>query len=1848
MEGGKGYMSNTVEQRTVEMRFDNSNFERNISQSQASLNSFNQNLSQLGGSRSGIGAFAATLKSITFDPINNGIEIGIGKLAALTVALTGISNLANDIYYKVTGMVKSLTFDQINAGFAKYSDKTTSVMTIMGAVRKEGETDEAVLARVNGQLEKLNWFTDETSYNFTDMVNNIGKFTSQGVELNDAVTAMQGIATWAAKSGGGVNEASRAMYNLSQVMGVGSLQTIDWKSIENANMGTKEFKELAIQIAATSGEMSTLVKKGDKYFTKKGNKEVNFQNFRDTLKEDWFSSDILMKVLKQYGSYADIVHDMQEKGETAAETMERLKEQGVEAENAMAAAAFKAAQEAKTFQEAIDATKDAVSTAFLNIFETLFGNYLEAKELWTDLANVLYDTFAQPVVDLADLLKKWKEMGGRTQLLNTIKKILDSISGIFEKLKDTWQEVFKPINLGMIKNFTNNFELFGNRVEKLSTAIKNNETVWENFKNFFEGLKAVVDMVKDAFNTIANEVFKNFGNNSMSVLEVFSKIVSKIGDLLKKFADFIQRNKLVKKALDILKTVLGGVYEAFKRLGEAIKNTLGNNDKNAMDTLSESAKSARGPLEIIRDVLSAILGFLGDIMESLGPTLASAWEFVTSIGSVLMQLVENILPVLQGLFTALSGVFKEVSERLKTFFDTADFTKPFEIIKNVFMKIGQAIGAVIGSIIEGISKFKQAQDSASKSSDKSKKDGPSFFQKIAEEIGLFADTLMKHKESIEWAQEKLFNNKDMGEVVMNFAEGLVKLFLVLGGGIAIIINIVRLINTARDKLFGKKGFIQSIINVPTMLGDAINGLTDTFKKLGGAAKQFTAAQLIKSIGQSILMLAGAFFIISLIPADKIAYSAGVIAGALALIVGAVTGLMIACGKIDKSANTGDVLTQTKGILGTRTRIGPDRLPSGLRNVVGLVIAIGAAVLMMAGAVAIIGNITGGWANALVGFGIVAALIGVLLAVVLTLQNAKIKPKQSKSLMNIAITMVVMSMAVKKIAKALVILSKGGDMEMMLASLAIIAGIFAFLLAFVGIASQLVNCASTFVTITGLMSVVSGMFIAIAIAVTILTRFANFEKMVPALISMGAMLTMIFTTLYIIGMTASKVTSGVQLGAMGVMAGMIAELAIVVIVIAAALRMLMIGSTGDDMLKACLGLVAIIGTMALVLALSTKVVKSTGDIIAMMAFAAAFAAFGLSLMAIVPAFKALQDVDAGKMLAIVGVIALLSAVLLAIGAIGGKFQFIITGLAGFAAVIALLGVASLIASAGIALIAEAFMTFVKGVVMLSVVGPAAGETIKGMMIGFAEGLVEIFKAIGLGIVEMLNTFVANKSTLLGMFGVLFSTIFEALLGIFPKIKALLINILDTLFQVLFTYGPKLNDFITTMVTQALTAIFQLLFTFGPQVNTFITTMVTQAIGDILGILLKFLKPLNDLITDTLIDIIHDINRLLIECIPDIVKTIVECTIEITKGVAEMTVQLTAIVLDGLNSLLSVLLEKLPEFTIKATALGLVIATSMIVGIVRGIAESIPVLIEGVADAFVVFVDKICKVLEEKTDDVYEAFVKLIETAFEKLGYWIGRMAAEGGIIRKITDNIIAGFVKGIKRTENEGKLKGAGIWMAQMLNLGTKSSKGLNEHSPSKVMFDNGQNAAQGLINGVTSKFSAVKNTGAALGSTLGGALAKAFEGMKTTVSGFGDKFKDMFSGISSGFDIQGMLSGITDINPTITPELDLSKLTKQAGGIDTLFANKQITAISDVNDWNSAQANLLQNQNMMDAAQSKEQMNGFMNMFSQFIDIEKYNANKPSNVNVTLQGDASKMLKVLKVEDQKQSKATGLRSLIRN
>ena len=686
-------MSKTVDSKVVEMRFDNKNFEKNVKQSMTTLDKLKQAL-KLDGATNGLTAVEQRANSIKFHGLADTIDKVADKFSGLSMVGTmAMIRISQSVANAGLNMVKSLSVDNIMSGWQKLQQKANSMSTLIS----QGY-DTSVVEK---QLEKLNWFSDETSYNFTDMIDNIAKFTATGKGLEDSVTAMQGIALWAAKSGQNAQKASAAMYQLSQALGAGYMRKEDWKSIQNASMDTAEFRKQTLEVAVAMGKVKKVGT--DTYQSLLGNKmKFTQQQFAESLTEgQWFTSDVMMEVYKKYAKASDqmkkaidIMSEDHDVTLTAGQMIKAydalknntfdafLKEEEIDDEKAISAlknmvsgfdefgiSTFRAGQEYRTFNDTLDATKDAVSTKWMNIMETLIGNIDAQKKLWTTIGEQFYDWFAAPLDDLQELLNRWVDMGGRNSLHEALGNIGSAIGAITKPIKEAWDEIFPPMTAKRLTELTNKFKAF---TASLKISGKTADAIKSIFRAFFSIIKTGLSVVK------------TFGKALFTLIGVFRPlgelVITAVGFLSK----WVDKTAEAARNSKWLSNTVNTVVEAIKKFANAAGNML-----KKLLSYESALNFFKGLFNLIKNVGLAIGKFLGGIIRN--GDLNQVMKLVNS------GLISAALIKLQSVFKSFKGVADNAAGILESIKGVLESYQK-DIEAKTLIKIASAVAILAGSI----------------------------------------------------------------------------------------------------------------------------------------------------------------------------------------------------------------------------------------------------------------------------------------------------------------------------------------------------------------------------------------------------------------------------------------------------------------------------------------------------------------------------------------------------------------------------------------------------------------------------------------------------------------------------------------------------------------------------------------------------------------------------------------------------------------------------------------------------------------------------------------------------------------------------------------------------------------------------------------------------------------------------------------------------------------------------------------------------------------------------------------------------------------------------------------------
>ena len=390
-------MSKTVDERVVEMRFDNKDFEKNVQTTMSTLDKFKQKLNFNGASK-GLENIEKSASKVNMSGLGSAVETVQAKFSKLEVmSVTALANITNSAVNTGKRIVDALTLEPVLSGFQEYETQINAVQTILANTSSKGST----LEDVNKALDELNHYADMTIYNFTEMTKNIGTFTAAGVDLDTSVSAIKGIANLAAVSGSTSQQASTAMYQLSQALAAGTVKLQDWNSVVNAGMGGQVFQDALKETAKVHGVAI------DKMIKDEG-------SFRETLKKGWLTSDILTETLSKFTG---------DLNEQQLKTMGYSEEQ-IKSIIKMGKTANDAATKVKTFSQLFDTLKEAAQSGWTQSWEIIVGDFEEAKSFLTGISDTLSNMINTSADARNKVLSDWKDLGRLFQVLCKHKKLI--------------------------------------------------------------------------------------------------------------------------------------------------------------------------------------------------------------------------------------------------------------------------------------------------------------------------------------------------------------------------------------------------------------------------------------------------------------------------------------------------------------------------------------------------------------------------------------------------------------------------------------------------------------------------------------------------------------------------------------------------------------------------------------------------------------------------------------------------------------------------------------------------------------------------------------------------------------------------------------------------------------------------------------------------------------------------------------------------------------------------------------------------------------------------------------------------------------------------------------------------------------------------------------------------------------------------------------------------------------------------------------------------------------------------------------------------------------------------------
>ena len=1064
-------MPDNVDERVVEMRIDNRQFVNGAEQTIGILDRLKEALNFSNNKDNGFDDLQRSASRVNLSGISDSLDVISNRFT--TMGLIGqrvIQNLTDSVSRYVMTTVRGLTVAPMYAGFDKYESILRSTQTIMSATRNEiiPENFGSQLEYVNNQMDRLAWYTDETSYNLSDMVSNIAKFTNVGITLDSAATDMMGVTNAAASAGATAAEASRAMYNFAQAIGTGAVKLQDWRSIETANMATMEFKQVIMDSAVQLGHLK---KEADgTYKILKGagkGKTVNSENFASTLQYGWFTGGVLEKSLQKYGEYSrrlgTVMDNMglSDAGLTSTDVMETvdkissgamtledwqkelsesmevppsmdalqyafdlltnnedaLKKKAAELgeeynglsedEFELSKRSFLLGQQYRTFGDVLSATKDAVSTGWMKTMQLIIGNAEQATEVWTAVGDVFNEIFAEGAARRNAILKWWNSPG--EGIKSGRDSFLAAISNMYNAIRaliDPIREAFNNVfSWGTAKKAGEKLRELTEAFERFTSKLKISKTAGEGMTIFFTKIFGAIKKFLGVFKPIG----KAIGNVIVRIkdfAEIFFESFAS-GDFDKKY--FLSRMSWLFKKI---KENAGEAWESVKRFADSLK------DIPVLGTIINAVKS-------LFSFISKAFGHIGDFFSG------------RSVFDVLKEKIESIR-------TFLSPVFDWIVEKYNAIRDK---------VTELFSGDGLGLDKIL-KIFAGLAALRVGKGLF----DWAKWDFTLITEPLQNVIGFFGDL-----DDAVWGfvnQTRIESLKKLAVALLILAAALVVLSLVDSDKLAVSLaalagGLVELVGTlAALKFIKPKGFVQIAslliaLSVSILIFAAalkvlstidqdklVDALGAAFFMLAMVFAFVAAVSLLKvkprvvsgiiSLAIAMLIFSGVIYILGSIPYKKL--EQGLIALAVALVIVAAAMLvlstvggakMLAIG-IGMVFLAGAILILA-GAVALLSFINIEKATNGLIILAGAMLIVAAAVLIMPATLPLIGA----------GLILVAVAIG-LLAATLAVLSALNVTRLLEALLVVTATLVVLAITLTAMVAAI-----PGALALLVASVAFV-------------------------------------------------------------------------------------------------------------------------------------------------------------------------------------------------------------------------------------------------------------------------------------------------------------------------------------------------------------------------------------------------------------------------------------------------------------------------------------------------------------------------------------------------------------------------------------------------------------------------------------------------------------------------------------------------------------------------------------------------------------------------------------------------------------------------------------------
>lgn len=819
-------MSTQIEREVVQMIFDNRQFQKGVEESIQSVNGLKKSF-DFKGAQDSMQQLNSLGNQDSFGPMTKSLDALNNKISLMGVAAAvAVSRLTNAVIDGSKALFNTLITTPIKTGLEEYETQLNAVQTILANTKKDGTT----LEYVNEKLDELNRYADLTIYNFTQMTDSIGKFTAAGVDIDTSVSSIKGLANVAALSGSNAQQASTAMYQLSQAMASGTIRLQDWMSIENAGMGGAVFQDALIETARVHGiAVDAMIEKNG--------------SFRYSLQEQWLTSELMAETLAKF---------------TGDLTDEQLLSMGYAEDQIagiqdMAEAANDAATKIKTLTQLKDTMAEALQSGWGQTWRIIFGDFEEAKALWGGIAEVFGGIIDQSSQARNTMLEMWAEIGGRRALIDGFMNILQAVINVLGAFGSAIREIFEPLDY--VDLFQITFAFF-NFSKKILEASKN----LEPFKTIVKAVASVLWILREVFSTVWSELRYLVSGIELGGSGILD-LVLKVANAIIAFREWAIETDGIAMAVE---TVFWRLSRFGKMISELVQNFLELEVIQDITRYFQGLESEdfikvwNGILTVVRAVAVPIVAlalalkqlYLWVSQLDVAKNLAESFRSIdySSVKTGFAQIADNI----RGVFDSIKN--NEVLQKFGEFFATFD---------------GRRFNAFVENAKDGLKGFTDILSKFNRES----KETPENIEATTDAVAEGSDEMQK---AIIEGLDKMIERAG----TLDYS----KIFVALNTGIfAALVLAVR--------KFASMDILGDAVGASIFAGDSpiAKSITRTLGSFEGSMKSIQnniKSETLKNIAIAVALLAGSIALLTLIDSVKLLAATGAIAAMMAALFGA--------------------------------------------------------------------------------------------------------------------------------------------------------------------------------------------------------------------------------------------------------------------------------------------------------------------------------------------------------------------------------------------------------------------------------------------------------------------------------------------------------------------------------------------------------------------------------------------------------------------------------------------------------------------------------------------------------------------------------------------------------------------------------------------------------------------------------------------------------------------------------------------------------------------------------------------------------------------------------------------------